>query len=196
MSPRNREKNLEQREESRTRIMDCALELFARHGYEKTSVQSIAREAGIAQGLLYHYFAGKDDLLRAIFARSVQDVQQAFSLASGTADPREQLEQLLYHSFTILKQNRNFWKLGYSLRMQPAVLAGLAEDFREATLGFQRVMEALFMAAGAPNPAIQAAILFALIDGIAQQYVLAPELYPLDAVLEEVIKTFLRAETG
>ncbi len=50
-------------EERRHQILDAALALFARHGYDGTSTKSIAREAGITEGLIFHYFAGKADLL-------------------------------------------------------------------------------------------------------------------------------------
>ena len=50
-------------EERRHQILDVALALFARHGYDGTSTKSIAREAGITEGLIFHYFACKADLL-------------------------------------------------------------------------------------------------------------------------------------
>ena len=54
--PRNQAQNEALREQSRRKILYSAGTLFARHGYEATSVRMIAREAGVAQGLLYNYF--------------------------------------------------------------------------------------------------------------------------------------------
>lgn len=50
-------------EERKRQILDAALVLFARHGYGGTTTKEIAREAGITEGLIFHYFAGKADLL-------------------------------------------------------------------------------------------------------------------------------------
>jgi AcrR family transcriptional regulator len=51
---------------TRERILAVAEELYAEHGFHGTSMRDIAREAHIAEGLIYHYFAGKRDLFRAI----------------------------------------------------------------------------------------------------------------------------------
>ena len=49
-----------------------ATELFARHGFEGTSVQSIVAAAGVTKGAMYHHFASKDDLLHEIYARMLR----------------------------------------------------------------------------------------------------------------------------
>jgi TetR/AcrR family fatty acid metabolism transcriptional regulator len=53
--------------EKRKRILDAAVRVFAEHGYHGARVGDIAEDAGVAHGLLYHYFASKDDVLRTIF---------------------------------------------------------------------------------------------------------------------------------
>ena len=51
----------------RERILDAAIRVFARRGYHGARVSDIAAEAGIAYGLVYHYFKNKDELLDTIF---------------------------------------------------------------------------------------------------------------------------------
>lgn len=46
------------------------MRVFAERGYHATRVSDIAAEAGVAHGLVYHYFASKEDLLREVFRRS------------------------------------------------------------------------------------------------------------------------------
>jgi TetR/AcrR family fatty acid metabolism transcriptional regulator len=53
--------------DKRTRILEAAVRVFAEHGYHGARVGDIAEDAGVAHGLLYHYFASKDDVLRTIF---------------------------------------------------------------------------------------------------------------------------------
>jgi AcrR family transcriptional regulator len=54
-----------QAEERRLQILDTALTIFASNGFLGTSIKDIAEAAGISQGLMYHYFASKEDLLTA-----------------------------------------------------------------------------------------------------------------------------------
>lgn len=190
MAPRTEEQYSAMRKESAARILDAALALFARYGFERTSVRMIAREAGVSQGLLYNYFAGKDDLLRAIFARSLADVEASFGSLDAAADPAARLERYIRRSFEILRGRHGFWRLFYSLRMQPAVLAGLREDIATFVEGVNRTLTAQFRALGEPNPEIRAASLFALIDGVAQHYALDPAHYPLDDVVQEIVAIY------
>lgn len=47
-------------------IVDAALRLFARYGRKRSSMDDIAREAGLAKATLYLHFKGKDDVFRAM----------------------------------------------------------------------------------------------------------------------------------
>src|SRR3989475_8576014 len=49
-------------------ILDAAVRVFARQGFHACRVSDIADEAGVAYGLVYHYFASKDEVLDTLFA--------------------------------------------------------------------------------------------------------------------------------
>ncbi len=53
----------QKREETLRRITQCAMTLFARHGYEATTIDAIAAAAGISRRTFFHYFKSKDDIL-------------------------------------------------------------------------------------------------------------------------------------
>jgi TetR/AcrR family transcriptional regulator, fatty acid metabolism regulator protein len=53
--------------DKRRQLLDAAVRVFARKGFHASRVGDIAEEAGVAHGLLYHYFDSKDELLEAIF---------------------------------------------------------------------------------------------------------------------------------
>src|SRR5437763_11871501 len=53
--------------DKRERIMDAAIKVFAEHGFHTATVAGIARAAGVADGTIYLYFKGKDDLLLRLF---------------------------------------------------------------------------------------------------------------------------------
>jgi AcrR family transcriptional regulator len=54
-------------EEKRRQILDAAVRVFARTGYHDSRVGDIAKDAGVAYGLVYHYFESKDAVLEAVF---------------------------------------------------------------------------------------------------------------------------------
>jgi TetR/AcrR family transcriptional regulator, fatty acid metabolism regulator protein len=54
-------------EEKRRQILDAAVRAFARKGYHACRVGEIAEEAGVAYGLVYHYFGSKEEVLETIF---------------------------------------------------------------------------------------------------------------------------------
>lgn len=189
--PRTAEQLESIREESREKILSHSLRLFARQGYAATSVRQIAREAGISQGLLYNYFEGKEAVLRAIVERSMADIQESFERAAGKATPRERIGRLIRAAFAIVRENLPFWRLMYQLRMQPGVLEGLGDDVRIWSDAPRMQLEELLRAAAAPSPDLEARILFAAIDGAAQHYAMDPDNYPLEPVVEALIRRFV-----
>ena len=60
--------------ETRRRIFESAVGLFPKNGYEKTSVDSIVEDAGVAKGSFYVHFKSKDAVLAAIFVEYVSNV--------------------------------------------------------------------------------------------------------------------------
>ncbi|OBF21730.1 TetR family transcriptional regulator [Mycobacterium kubicae] len=53
-------------------IVDAARQLFARDGYESTSLEAVAAATGVSKGAVYHHFDGKRQLFAAVFAREVE----------------------------------------------------------------------------------------------------------------------------
>jgi len=56
----------------RRELLDAAVRVFARKGFRAARVGDIAEEAGVAHGLLYHYFRSKDEVLETIFRETWQ----------------------------------------------------------------------------------------------------------------------------
>lgn len=61
-----------QTEQMRRRILDSALEVFGAEGYDGASMNAICTRAGISKGIIYHYFAGKEDLYLSCCRESTQ----------------------------------------------------------------------------------------------------------------------------
>ncbi|MEN9935233.1 MAG: hypothetical protein RLZZ387_1812 [Chloroflexota bacterium] len=192
MSPRTEDQNEAIRAETRAKIIEAALTQFSEHGYGQTSVRMIAQAAGVSQGLMYSYFTSKEHLLAEIFQRSMADVRESFALAEASGAPRERVAGLIRAAFALIRRNTSFWRLSYGVRMQPAVLAALGDDVQGWAAQIHATLERYLREAGAPNPRIEAAVLFAVIDGVAQHYVLDPAHYPLDDVQAALVEQYLQ----
>lgn len=65
------------RSDTRARIIDVALELFAEHGYEKTSLREIADRLGVTKAALYYHFKTKDDIVHGIVESMSAPIDEA-----------------------------------------------------------------------------------------------------------------------
>ena len=78
--------------DKRRLILDAAVRVFARQGFHQTRVSDIADEAGVAYGLVYHYFSSKDEVLNELFTERWSLLLGAVEEADRTgAGPREKL---------------------------------------------------------------------------------------------------------
>ena len=67
------------RGDTRARIIDVALELFAEHGYEKTSLREIADRLGVTKAALYYHFRTKEDILAGIVDTMSAPIDEAIA---------------------------------------------------------------------------------------------------------------------
>ena len=68
------------KEETRSNIIDCAVDLFKENGFDKTSMEKIADIADVSKGTLYNYFQDKESILIAYFQSSIADYGQEFRI--------------------------------------------------------------------------------------------------------------------
>jgi AcrR family transcriptional regulator len=80
--------------DKRRQILDAAIRVFARQGFHATRVADIADEAGVAYGLVYHYFESKEKVLNELFSERWALLLAAIDEAHATAEltPRGKLE--------------------------------------------------------------------------------------------------------
>lgn len=122
--------------------MEAAVRVFARSGYHTSRVGDIAEEAGVAHGLLYHYFGSKEEVLQTIFRESWALLIDALRGVERTDDPpAEQLRQV---SAILLRSWRHDPELVRVLVREVArspKLLSQVDEVREAFLVIQRVIE-------------------------------------------------------
>ena len=74
-------------EEKRKTLLDAAVRVFARAGYHGSRVGDIAEEAGVAHGLLYHYFPSKEEVLQTIFRENWGELIERFRAVEAADEP-------------------------------------------------------------------------------------------------------------
>lgn len=129
-------------EEKRQLILDAAVRVFARDGYHTSRVGDIAEEAGIAHGLLYHYFSSKDEVLATVFRENWSALLEAFSHVEQSDEPAD--EQLRGIAKILLRSWRNDPGLVTVMVREVARsphLQAQVDEIREGFLTIQRVIE-------------------------------------------------------
>ncbi|RNB89469.1 TetR/AcrR family transcriptional regulator [Brevibacillus fluminis] len=76
MSPRTKEQNEEIRKQRRQEILQAAILVYADKGYAASEIGEIAERAGLARGLVYHYFKSKQALFRELYEYMMDATQQ------------------------------------------------------------------------------------------------------------------------
>lgn len=84
---RNEEQNQAKREAQRAKILAVSLQLFVKRGFAATRIVDIAEAAAIAQGLLYRYFAAKDDILVALLEAALPRLVAATKALAALPKP-------------------------------------------------------------------------------------------------------------
>jgi AcrR family transcriptional regulator len=192
MSPRTKKQNENIRQEKRELIIDIALEVFATHGYHGASISTIASHAGIAKGLIYNYFKSKEDLLKAILQKGVQNILAVFQHKIGEVITEEVFCQLLDIYFKQLKENASFWRLYFSIAMQPIVMDLIEKEFEGMVNPYQDLLYSYYSTKGSKDPRADTLLAHALIDGITLNYVMVHNDIDLELFKEVVAKRLTR----
>src|SRR3954468_22536320 len=137
-------------EDRRSAILDPALEVFSRHGYNGASIDEIATAAGISKALIYEHFPSKKDLHVSLLERHVQDI---FVRLAQTADTKEPGEVRLRNGVNAFLEwaetHRDAFRLLFRDTFEPDVAGVLDRLQNQATGAIAALM--------ASEPALQAA---------------------------------------
>ncbi|MDQ3379342.1 MAG: TetR/AcrR family transcriptional regulator [Actinomycetota bacterium] len=129
-------------ETKRKLILDAAVRVFARNGYHGARVGDIATEAGVAHGLLYHYFSSKEQVLETVFRENFGELLERFRAVEAADEPApEKLEGI---AKILLRTWRNDPALVTVMVREVArspQLHAQVDEVREAFAIVQRVIE-------------------------------------------------------
>jgi len=194
MTPKTDAQNRALKEASKQKILETAIQLFAKHGYDGTSIRKIAQTAGISQGLLYNYFSSKEQLLIEIMQQGMTYAEQSFLAIPMDAAPLIQLEALVRQIFVELQKQQEFWRVFYSLRTLPTFHEILGTEIVQRTQMLRMTFQNFYDAAHQDEPEKRSYVLYAIVEGIIQQYLLFGAGYPLDMVVDDVVEKHIQQQ--
>ncbi len=153
------------KEQTASLIRSTALELFSLEGYHPATIRQIAKKAGIALGLMYSYYAGKEALLRELVQEGLGSVRNDFSRsAKGQAIP-EQIDV----AYRVLLRHREHWRLLHSVRMQKSLADYLAQEIEDINLFFIEHFRGELKKNKVKGARTESRLLWTCIDGIFAQ---------------------------
>ncbi len=190
---------IHRKEAKRQRILDAAVVEIARRGYYGTTVSTIARRAGVADGTIYLYFKNKEEILFSIFDRAMQRfIDEARRIVDAAAgDPEQKLRRVIDLHLGLLGEHRDLaviFQVEFrhtlhvlellsrsGIRDYLALIARIVEQGKRDGL-FRNDVDALFAAK----------VLFGILDEMATDWVLSKKNTRMASRAQPVSELLLR----
>ena len=157
---------LREPERKRLRLLDAARSLFAERGYAATTTAQLAREAGVAEGTVFHHFASKRALLEAVAGEYGRGLAEHMFAGTGAKASEPAAEPMLRRAFAYVREQGALARL--------LVLAPDPTEWHVARAASRRAIVSELAAAltgwqgreglRAFDPVIVAELLFALVE--------------------------------
>jgi AcrR family transcriptional regulator len=116
-------------DDTRGAIRDVALDLFSRHGYQKTSLREIAERLGITKAALYYHYPSKQALLLAIIEPLLAEWKTVVDKATAMPHNRANVERVMAEQLDVMLRHRPI--AGMFTRDAPAVLEAIGPVYEE-----------------------------------------------------------------
>ncbi|MHB1348903.1 MAG: TetR/AcrR family transcriptional regulator [Desulfobulbaceae bacterium] len=102
----------QKKKQTRAAILKAAVKLFSRQGYEQTSIDQLARAAGIGKGTVYSYFQTKSEIFLAFCEEQLEFINRELAARSNPEAPLlQQLLTFFQGEFRFVSRNREFGRI-------------------------------------------------------------------------------------
>lgn len=161
------------------KILDAAAKLFESQGYFSTTVEQITEEAGVSKGLVYNYFASKEELLVGLIESATDRMASVAKTISPGESFEESLSGLLENYLSFLKSEKRFLKLQLTLMLMPELQQIVIEPQQKRAALLLKTLCDSFRQAGISQHKAKARLFLAMLDGVALHFLFIYERYPL-----------------
>lgn len=196
MSPKSAKQFNAIRIQKKELIMNVALELFAENGFHATSISQIAKKAGISKGLTYNYFESKKEILDEIIRKGFTSIYSDFDLNNDGVLSEDEFRHFIKHSFKVMRENTEFWKLYFSLMFQPKVTESFQHDYSEATQNIFNMFYQFIISSGSKNPESDLLVISSMLKGAYMTGVTAPHIFTPDKLDDKIIDACFKILKG
>lgn len=172
--------------------MDTALELFAENGFHATSISQVAKKAGISKGLTYNYFKSKDEILHEIIQEGYETIYSNFDINQDGMLTEEEFIYFIKQSFRITRENQKFWKLYFSVMLQPKVAKLFEEEYTEKSKPIISMLYNFAKLKGSKDPEGDVMAISAMMEGAYLFMVTASDFFPAEKLEQTIIDASFR----
>lgn len=115
----------------RAQLLDVACKVFAKRGYEATSMEEVAREAGVTKPIVYEHFGGKEGLYAVVLDREIRDVVDRVVRGIMQEGPRQRFSGAVVAFLTYVKERPDGFRI---LTGEGPVRSGVSQVLDELTV--------------------------------------------------------------
>lgn len=187
----------ERSQDKRERIHRAAIEVFARRGYFNARVSEIAKAAGVADGTIYLYFQGKEDLLIQVFRDGMQDFLATLRRElEPIDDPRMKLERTIRHHLETIGRDRDLAvvvqvELRHSLKFMSLFSHEELADYLNLLRSIVEEGQQRSIFRSGVHPQMAAKAIFGVLDEMVTSWVLSEKDTPLEESADQVAEVLL-----
>ncbi len=162
--------------EKQEKILQAALQLFAKEGYHATSTNKVAKLAGVSEGLIFRHFGNKEGLLHAILSVGENKLKSLFVDIVMESEPKQVIRKTIEMTSKIDVSDYDFWKLQFKLKW-------------ELEINSDKKMEPIKMAItnafkklNYESPKMEAQLLILFVDGMGSAVLKGSSLNPTEMI--------------
>ncbi len=172
-------------------VIDVARELFAEKGYDNTSMADICNKASVSKGLIYHHFSSKEELLKAIYISTVEEMKNLGGEINLNKPPKEIIIEYIDTIIEQVKLHKTFFKIHLNNSVfQPSTRKILQEHIASTTTTYLEQVKMVFNRVDKKNADVLSYLLISKIDGVVLNYLTVFKDYPIDQVKKALIEEY------
>lgn len=176
----------------RDRILRAAVDVFAQNGYFNAKVSEIAKAAGVADGTIYLYFDGKEDILVTIFREHTRNYLASLERElANTRSAEERIRKAIRHHLETLGRDRALAvvsqvELRHSLKFMGMLSQQEVADYLNIIRKIVEYGQKDGTFRRTLHPALVAKAVFGILDEMVTSWILSEKEYELAAMSEPV----------
>ncbi|QQQ74851.1 TetR/AcrR family transcriptional regulator [Saccharothrix sp. 6-C] len=190
-------------EARRREVAEAVFRVVRRHGLEQASLRNVADEAGLAVGSVRHYFADHDDLLRFALKELTDRLERRITVhveavrSAGAREGRRQaVEDLLAELLPLDPDRRDEAEIWLAFATAARTRPTLRREARRMHEGMRMIVGKVLVGDGVPDVEVETERLAALLDGLALDGVLHPDLTTPEVMLAVLRKHLASLTAG